>query len=89
LVTFHVQLSVELPDHCRLPDLGGAVHGSVIHENPLRDEFANALFSLVMSVRILHIDPCDDVNAILVLDGLEKLVHVRDQPRALVIKCYF
>jgi hypothetical protein len=84
-----VQLCVELPDHCRLSYLSGAVHGSVIHENPLRDEFSNALFSLDMSVRILHIDPCDDVNAILVLDGFEKLVHVRDQPRALVIKCYF
>ena len=61
----------------------------MIHENSLGDEFANALFSLVMSIRIFHINPCDYVDAILVLDGLEKLIHVRDQPKALVIKCYF
>jgi hypothetical protein len=42
-----------------------------------------------MSIRIFHINPCDYVDAILVLDGLEKLIHVRDQPKALVIKCYF
>ncbi len=84
-----MQLSVELPDHCRLPDLSGAVHGSMIHENPLRDEFVNALLSLAMIVRTLNVNSYDDVDAILVLDGLEKLEHVRDQPRALVIICYF
>ena len=77
-----MQLCVELPDHSRLPDLSGAVHGPMIYENPLRDEFVDARFSLAMIVRGLNINPYDDVDAILVLDGLEKLVHVRDQPRA-------
>ena len=84
-----MQLSVELSDHRRLPDLSRAVHGSVIHENALLDEFAYALFSLCMDSRILPINSSDDVDAVLVFDGLEELVHVRDQPRALVILCYF
>ena len=72
-----MQFSFQLSDHRNLSCLGSAIHGSVVENSALIDEFLNFLFCLGISANfgVFLIDKGEEEDSVLGFDGSEQVVH--------------